>query len=62
MHVIPKAAGLASHAKLRPMALQDVERNDSCPCGPFNLGRKQQVGHIRGRQMLQHIWGVKGRR
>ena len=67
INIIPKAAGLASIDKLRPNALQNVKKKWLMTIVAMQieqiiqqLSHKQQVGCIKGRHMIQHIWGVKG--
>ena len=66
INMIPKAAGLASIDKLRPIALQNVKKKWLMTIVAMQieqiiqqLSHKQQVGCIKGRHMIQHIWGVK---
>ena len=67
INMIPKAAGLASIDKLRPIALQNVKKKWLMTIVAMQieqiiqqLSHKQQAGCIKGRHMIQHIWGVKG--
>ena len=65
--MIPKAAGLAAVSKLRPIALQNVEKKWMMTIVTLQIeqiiqqsSHKQQVGCIKGRQMINHICNVKG--
>ena len=62
-----KALGLAAVSKLRPIALQDVKKKWIMNIVSLQieqifqqLTHKQQVGCVKGRQMIHHILGVKG--
>ena len=66
INMIPKAAGLASSDKLRPIALQNVSKKWLMTIVAIRieqiiqqLSHKQQVGCIKGCHMIQHISGVK---
>ena len=64
---IPKASGLVAISKLRPIALKDVKKKLIMNIVSLQIEQifqqltdKQQVGCVKGRQMLHHICGVKG--
>ena len=64
INCIPKASGLAFVSRLRPIALQDTKKKWSLNVVTLQieqtfrrLTHKQQVGCVKGRQMIHHIWG-----
>ena len=63
---IPKVAGSCVNAKLRPIALQAVKKKwlMTILCLQVEqifqqLTHSRQVGCVKGRQMINHIWGVR---
>ena len=67
INCIPKTAGPAAIDKLRPIALQDIKKKwfmtiIMCMVEDVITHRThpQQMGCIKGRKMIRHIWGAKG--
>jgi hypothetical protein len=67
INCIPKTAGPAAIDKLRPIALQDIKKKwfmtiVMCMVEDVitHMTHPQQVGCIKGRKMIRHIWGAKG--
>ena len=63
---IPKVAGTCMITKLRPIALQEVKKKwlKTILCIQVEqifrqLTHSRQVGCVKGRQMINHIWGVR---
>ena len=66
INCIPKSAGAAAITRLHPLALQNVKKkwvvNILCIQVEQNfqqLTHRKQVGCIKGRQMMHHIWGLR---
>ena len=65
---IPKSTGTPSVGRLRPIALQDVKKkwimNIICLMVEQifqQLTHRRQVGCVKGRHMINHIWAVRSR-
>ena len=63
---IPKVAGSCVIAMLRPIALRSVKKkwHTTIPCRQAEqifqqLTHSRQVGCVKGREMINHIWGVR---
>ena len=67
INCIPKASGLVAVSKTRPIALHGVRKKWIMNVVSLQIEQifpqltyKPHMGCVKGRQMIHHIWGVKG--